>query len=71
MYTRVQHAYGARHLRGTHVASETPPYSVGLVERVDLLAGTGRRDGRGVCSTFQMTEELADHFTLRDDGDEP
>src|SRR5262245_24117074 len=35
------------------------------------LASTGRRDGRGVYSTFQMAEDLADHFALRNDGDEP
>jgi len=35
------------------------------------VAGTGRREGRGVCSTFEMAEELAHDLTLRDDGDEP
>ena len=42
-----------------------------LGERADLLASTGRRNGRWVCSTFEMAEDLADHLTLRDDGDEP
>ena len=35
------------------------------------LAGTGRSDGRGVCSPFEMAEDLVDHRALRDDGDEP
>ena len=35
------------------------------------LASTGRRDGGWVCSKLQMAEDLADHRTLRDDGDEP
>jgi len=35
------------------------------------LAGTGRRDGGWVCREFQMAEDFADHFALRNDGDEP
>src|SRR5215813_13912961 len=35
------------------------------------LARTGRRNGRWVCSPFEMAEDLADHLALRDDGDEP
>ena len=62
---------GERHLHGTHIASEAPRHGVGLGERVDLLASTGRRDGGWVCSKFQMPEDLADHLALRDGGDDP
>ena len=54
------------------MAYETTRVVVGLGDPVIwCLARTGRRDGGWVCSEFQMTEDLADHFTLRDDGDEP
>jgi len=66
-HTEVCHS---RH--GAHVADEPTRVVVALGDPVTwCLAGTGRRDGRGVCRQFQMVEELANDLTLRDDGDEP
>ena len=45
------------------MAYETTRVVVGLGDPVIwCLARTGRRDGGWVCSEFQMTEDLADHF---------
>jgi hypothetical protein len=44
-------------LHGAYVASEALRYSVGFVECVALLAGTGRRDGGWVCRKFQSLSE--------------
>src|SRR5256885_12990996 len=52
------------HLHGAYVASEALRYSVGLVERIALLTGTGRRDGGWVCRKFQVVKDLADDLTL-------
>ena len=66
------HAEGGTRLRSAHVAYETTRVVVGLGDPVTWsLAGTGRRDGGWVCSTFQMAKDLADHLTLRNNGDEP
>src|SRR5215471_17953650 len=53
-------------------AHETMRVGVGLGHPIDrCLAGAGRRDGGWVYRAFLMTEDLADHLALRDDGDEP
>ena len=54
---------------GAHVADEPTRVVVALGDPVTgCLAGTGRRDGRGVCSPFEMAEDLAHDLPLRDDG---
>src|SRR5262249_27141196 len=65
--TRLRGETRVRHAR----CLQAPRHSVGLVERIDLLASTGRRDGGWVYSEFQMAKDLVDYLTLRDDGDEP
>ena len=53
------------------MAYEPTRAGVGLGHPVArCLASTGRRGGGWVYSEFQMAEDLADHFALRDDGDE-
>jgi hypothetical protein len=60
------------HLHWAHVAAAITRDAMGLGHPVTgCLAGTGRRDGGWVGSTFQMAEDLADHCALCDDGDEP
>src|SRR5215831_1002776 len=58
-------------LHSAYVTSEALRYSVGLVECVALLAGTGWRDGGWVGRKFQVVKDLADDLTLRDDRDDP
>src|SRR5262249_43405290 len=54
-----------------HVADEPTRVVVALGDPVIWgLAGTGRRDGGGVCREFQMAEDLANDLPLHDDGDE-
>src|SRR5262249_55244687 len=65
--TRLRGETRVRHAR----CLQDPRHSVGLVERIDLLASTGRRDGGWIYRAFQMAKDLVDHLTLRDDGDEP
>src|SRR5438552_18584013 len=61
----------ARPRHGVHMADEPTRVVVGSGDPVTwCLAGTGRSDGRGVCSPFEMAEDLVDHRALRDDGDE-
>ena len=65
------HAEVCTHRHGAHVAYETTRVVVGLGDPVTWgLASTSRRNGGRVCSEFQMAADLADHFALRDDGDE-
>ena len=60
------------YLHWAHIAAEITRNAMGLGNPVTgFLAGTGRRDGGWVCSTFQMAEDLADDLALRDDSDEP
>ena len=57
---------------GAHRGNGPPRAGVGLGHPVErCLAGAGRCDGGWVYRAFQMTEDLADHLALRDDGDEP
>jgi hypothetical protein len=63
---------GAIPRRGAHGADEPTCDAVGLGHPVErCLVTTGRRDGRWVCSKFQMSEDLADHLALCDDGNDP
>jgi hypothetical protein len=62
----------ARPRHGAHVADETTRVVVGSGDPITMcLASMGRCDGGWVCGTLQMAQDLADHLTLRDDGDEP
>ena len=55
-----------------HVADKPTRVVVSLGDPVVwCVAETGRRDGRRVCSAFQMAEDLADDLTPRDDGNDP
>src|SRR5215469_16794061 len=57
---------------GTHKAHETPCAGVSLGDPITCgLASTSRRNGGWVCSELEMAEDFANHFALRDDGDEP
>jgi hypothetical protein len=60
------------HRPGAYMAYEATRVVVALGDPVTwCLAGTSRRDGRGVCSPFEMAEDLTDHRALGDDGNEP
>src|SRR6266700_647828 len=63
---------GAIPRRGAHGADEPTCDAVGLGHPVErCLVTTVRRDGRWVCSKFQMSEDLADHLALCDDDNDP
>jgi len=69
-HTALPHTRGERHLRGTHIASETPRHGVGLGKRVCLLASTGWGNRRWDGRKLKMPQDARDHRLLDNNGND-
>jgi hypothetical protein len=57
--------------RCAHITYETTSDVVGLVEREEFLATTGRCNGRWNRRQLEMTQDACDHRLLGDGGNDP